>query len=124
MSQFGGGSMASAVSRESISTCRAFDDPVPSDTVTFNDTEPGVPPSKPHSIERQVQHLLTSQPGMTFSSLVVRRFNNGVCIEGILESSEDADVCSLIRQIAGIDEVVNHLLVCRPASTKRVNKPH
>lgn len=66
----------------------------------------------PHVIERQVCRVLTSQPGLSFSGLVVRRLGDGVCLSGVLETSDDAtDVCGLARQVAGVNEVVNRLLV-------------
>jgi hypothetical protein len=66
----------------------------------------------PHVIERQVCRVLTSQPGLSFSGLVVRRLGNGVCLSGVVETSDDGtDVCGLARQVAGVDEVVNRLLV-------------
>jgi hypothetical protein len=100
-----------------------FDDPVPSDTALFCDTAV-MPTVKPHSIERQVQKTLLAQPNLKFTSLVVRRLRDGVCIEGIVEDSEDSDVCSLARQVAGVNRVVNHLLVHRPEPATRPNKPH
>lgn len=101
----------------------SFDDPVPSDTALFCDTAV-LPAIKPHSIERQVQKTLLSQPNLKFTSLVVRRMRDGVCIEGIVEDAADSDVCSLARQVAGVNRVVNHLLVQRPAPVARPNKPH
>lgn len=66
----------------------------------------------PHAIERQVCRVLTSQPGLSFSSLVVRRLGDGVCLSGVVESTDDpADVCRLARQVSGVNEVVNRLLV-------------
>ena len=66
----------------------------------------------PHSVEREVRKVLVSQPGLNFSSLVVRRMRDGVCLTGVVESmSCDTDVCGLVRQVAGVSEVVNRLLV-------------
>lgn len=100
------------------STVVAFDDPVPSDTVILEDTVRTSSGSSPHVIERQVQQMLASQPDLCFSSLVVRRLRDGVCIEGILESGSDTEVCLLARQVAGVNEVVNHLLVRHPRSPR------
>lgn len=91
----------------------SFDDPVPSDSDTVVMTDTVVAPPKPHSLERQVQIKLLAQPDLKFSSLVVRRTIDGVCLEGILESG-DPDVCSLAQQVAGVNRVINHLLVRRP----------
>lgn len=65
-----------------------------------------------HSVEREVQRVLTSQPGLTVSNLVVRRIRDGVCLTGVIESmADDTDVCGLVRRTAGVNEVINRLLV-------------
>jgi hypothetical protein len=65
-----------------------------------------------HRLERDVQRWLLNQPGLQFSSLVIRRVQNGVCLEGVLETTEpDADICSMVRRVAGVSEVLNHLVV-------------
>jgi hypothetical protein len=65
----------------------------------------------PHGLEQAVHRRLRAQPGLRFASLVIRRIPNGVCLEGVLESDADQDVCHLARSIAGVDEVLNHLVV-------------
>ena len=68
----------------------------------------------PHWIEFEVHNRLTSVPGLHFSSLVIRRIQNGVCLEGVLESDEDdTDVCDVARSVAGVESVLNHLVVRR-----------
>jgi len=69
----------------------------------------------PHRLEHAVQRRLLSHPELRFSSLVIRRIPNGVCLEGVVESSGDLDVGNLARTVAGVDEVLNHLVVRRPA---------
>ena len=65
-----------------------------------------------HRIEQRVQQLLLSDPSLNFSTLVVRRIADGVCLEGVLEVEASAtDVCSLARQVAGVEQVLNHLVV-------------
>jgi hypothetical protein len=85
----------------------AFDDPVPADSGIFRD----VAPSRAHSIERQVQRKLLASPGLHFSSLVVRRMPDGICLEGVLTASDGSDVCSVAQQVEGVTRVLNHLLV-------------
>ena len=68
-----------------------------------------------HRIEEKVQRELLGQAGLQFSSLVVRRVANGVCLEGVLEA-DDADgaslsISGLARRVAGVQEVLNHLVV-------------
>jgi len=85
----------------------AFDDPVPADSGILRD----LTPNRSHAIERQVQRKLLAHPHLRFSSLVVRRTRNGVCLEGVLTSAGGPDVCSVARQVEGVQEVLNHLLV-------------
>jgi hypothetical protein len=68
----------------------------------------------PHGLEKAVHRRLRAQPGLRFASLVIRRIPNGVCLEGVLESDADQDVCNLARSVAGVDEVLNHLVVRQP----------
>lgn len=66
----------------------------------------------PHQVEREVQRELMSHPGLHFSSLVVRRLDNGVCLQGVLEvEGDEPDVCSLAQRVAGVQQVLNHLVV-------------
>jgi hypothetical protein len=58
-----------------------------------------------------VQRYLLSHPDLRFSTLVIRRIPNGVCLEGVLESSANLDICGLARSVAGVNEVLNHLVV-------------
>ena len=85
----------------------AFDDPVPADSGIFRDLSP----NRSHTIERQVQRKLLAHPDLHFASLVVRRTRTGVCLEGVLTSADGPDVCTLARQVEGVQEVLNHLLV-------------
>jgi hypothetical protein len=85
----------------------AFDDPVPADSGIFRD----LAPCFAHSVERQVQRKLLAQPNLSFSSLVVRRMPDGICLEGIITSTDGSDVCSLAKQVEGVNRVLNHLLV-------------
>lgn len=94
----------------------AFDDPVPADSGVMRDASP----SGAHSVERQVQRKLLANPSLRFSSLVVRRMPDGICLEGVLTANEGADVCSLARQVEGVSRVLNHLLVQGPASASRI----
>jgi hypothetical protein len=97
----------------------AFDDPVPSDpclfldTATCSDTQPA---GNLHAIERRVMKFLLAQPELRFSSLTVRRTKEGVCLDGVLESTLGVDVAEMVRQIDGVGQVYNHL-VTRPRAT-------
>ena len=65
----------------------------------------------PHRLEQAVQRHLLSHPKLRFSTLVIRRIPNGVCLQGVLEDSVDLDICSLARSVAGVNEVLNRLVV-------------
>lgn len=67
----------------------------------------------PHQLELDVRRALLSEDGLDIASLVVRRLNNGVCLEGVIRvNGDDVDVCKAVRRLAGVGEVVNHLVVC------------
>ncbi len=66
-----------------------------------------------HAIETRVRRELLSSSQLSVSSLVVRRMPNGVCLEGIVKVHDDSvDVDAVVKQISGVEEVRNHLLVC------------
>ena len=72
----------------------------------------------PHRIEEDVQRELLGHAGLKFSSLVVRRIRNGVCLEGVLEADDDApDVGTLAQTVVGVEEVLNHLVVRHQGET-------
>ena len=75
-------------------------------------------------LETDVRRALNAANGLDIGSLVVRRLPNGICLEGVIRvSSDDFDVCGAVREIEGVGEIVNHLVVCwncpQPASTVR-----
>ena len=66
----------------------------------------------PHQVEQEVRHALLSQPNLHFSSLVVRRIADGVCLQGILQMDAGSpDVCSIAQRVSGVNCVLNHLLI-------------
>ena len=69
----------------------------------------------PHSIEEAVLRRLREQPDLRFSSLVIRRIKDGVCVEGVLETDDTCpDLCSLAREVAGVEQVLNRLIIRKP----------
>ncbi len=81
--------------------------------------ESDVAVAPPHHLERAVSKTLRDQPEMQFSSLVIRRLDNGVCLEGVLEVDDEVpDVCSLVRAVAGVNHVVNRLVIRRRSPCK------
>lgn len=68
--------------------------------------------TRPHLVELDVQRALLAHPRLRFSSLVVRRIDNGVCLQGVLETDEDTpDVCSIAQRVAGVTQVLNRLVL-------------
>ncbi|MSR57256.1 MAG: BON domain-containing protein [Planctomycetaceae bacterium] len=66
----------------------------------------------PHRIEQDVRRVLLSQPSLHFSSLVVRRIDDGVCLQGVLEADDEApDVCGIAQRVEGVRQVLNRLLI-------------
>lgn len=66
----------------------------------------------PHRLEQDVRNRLMEEPSLNFTSLVVRRLRDGLCLEGVLETDDDTDnVTSLVRSICGATQVLNHLVV-------------
>ncbi len=73
----------------------------------------------PHQIEQDVQRYLLAHPELCFSSLVVRRVRNGVCLEGVVEASHSSpDVAGLAQRVAGVESVLNHLVVQRASAAQ------
>ena len=100
-----------ALGSSNDSTICAFDDPVPAGSAVAV-VEPGCCKSQPHGIEKEVQRTIARQPGIQILSLTVRRLEDGVCLDGTLETDRPCpDFVDLLRQIAGIKKVVNRLRV-------------
>ena len=77
----------------------------PDDSVLFH----------PHRLEQDIRNQLMSESNLNFTSLVVRRINNGVCLEGVLETDDDScDVENVVRRVADVQNVLNCLVVRRP----------
>ena len=90
----------------------ALDDPVPSGSCIAAVASEQCP-DQPHDVETEVQRMLLGAPELEFTSLVVRRVPQGVCLEGVLHAPATSnDVADLVRTVAGVDVVINHLLVC------------
>ena len=102
----------------------ALDDPVPSGSSTTI-VAPDFVDGPLHAIETAVRKQLCSQEGVCFKELVVRRVQDGVCLEGVMQIDDDyPDVTDLVRQIAGVDKVINHLLILPlTASMSDVEEP-
>ncbi len=68
--------------------------------------------SETHEYERDIQRRLLETPGLRFSSLIVRRLDNGICVQGVLEmSGPHLDIGKIVRDISGAENVVNQVLV-------------
>lgn len=74
----------------------------------------------PHRLEQDVRNRLMSESNLNFTSLVVRRIDDGVCLEGVLETDDDStDIEHLVRRVAGVQRVINCVLVRRPHKLPR-----
>lgn len=90
----------------------ALDDPVPSGS-WIAVVEPEHCVDQPHDVEAEVQRVLLGTPDLDFTSLVVRRVPQGVCLEGVVHSTRPSkDVADLARTVKGVEVVINHLLMC------------
>jgi hypothetical protein len=98
----------------------SWDDPVPSVPMS---TTVSAAPVVSHEIECEVQRRLLDEPGLHFSSLVIRRVNDGVCIQGVLETETGSpDLSRLARQVSGVKRVIDQVVVrnVAPASDVRL----
>lgn len=77
----------------------------PDDSVLFH----------PHRFEQDIRHQLMCEPNLNFTSLTVRRIQDGVFLEGILETDDEAaDIESLVRRVSGVQRVLNSVVIRRP----------
>ena len=67
----------------------------------------------PHRLEQDVRNRLMAEPSLHFTSLVVRRVRDGLCLEGVLEADDSYDVSALVRRVCGAALVLNHLVIHR-----------
>jgi len=68
-----------------------------------------------HHIECDVRRRLMTHPSLSFTSLVIRRIRDGVCLQGVLETPADPDeIRRLATQVDGVDRVLNRLVQHRP----------
>lgn len=65
----------------------------------------------PHRLEQEVRNRLMSEPSLNFTSLVVRRVRDALCLNGVLEVDDEVDVGLLVRSVCGATPVLNHLVV-------------
>lgn len=70
--------------------------------------------SLPHVTELQVQRQLLAHEEWSFQSLVVHRMRDGICLQGVVqgdEGTDTAEICDLARKVAGVSNVINHLVL-------------
>ncbi len=73
----------------------------------------------PHRLEQDVRNRLMEEPSLNFTSLVVRRVRDGLCLEGVLEADDEVDASTLVRHVCGATQVLNHLVVHRTRELPR-----
>jgi hypothetical protein len=67
-----------------------------------------------HVTELQVQRELLACEKWLFQSLVVHRMRDGICLQGVVQGNDLADateICDLAREVAGVSNVINHLVL-------------
>ena len=102
-------SVATPPVAETVSVVESFAEHLDSPTVLV---------SSPHEIEYEVQRRLQSHPALKFSRLHVHRCQEGICLEGFLESNEyEINLCDVVRGIHGVTGVINHIVLTRPRSS-------
>lgn len=69
--------------------------------------------SPAHQLEIDVQRVLLELAGVSFSSLRVHRLADGICLTGTVRCPREAieKVPTIAAQVAGVDRVLNHLVV-------------
>lgn len=66
-------------------------------------------------LERAVRQKLISDPDVSISSLTVRQIEGGVCLDGVIEVSDDLpDIERLVRNAVGVERVLNRLVMRPP----------
>ena len=66
-----------------------------------------------HDVESDIRRNLLAAPGVTVSSLVVRRVPNGICLQGVIHYEDDSfDISSAVRELTGVRDVVNQMVEC------------
>ena len=94
-------------------------EPVPAvETLTENLDAPVAVAHSPHEVEYEVQRRLQNHPDLKFSRLQVHRCEQGICLEGFLESNEyEIDLCDVVRSVEGVTGVLNRVVLSRPGSS-------
>lgn len=68
----------------------------------------------PHRLEQDVRNRLMEEPNLHFTSLVVRRLQDGLYLEGVVETDDETDdVALLVRHLCGVSNVRNNLVIHR-----------
>ncbi|MDB5387816.1 MAG: hypothetical protein JWM11_3462 [Planctomycetaceae bacterium] len=70
-----------------------------------------------HEVEQNVWRELQQASGGHFSSLIVRRLHDGVCLQGVLETEDEKfmdGVDTLVKRVACVNRVLNQLVVRGP----------
>ena len=102
-------SVATPIVAETVSVVESFTEHLDS---------PAVLVPSPHEIEYEVQRRLQSHPALKFSRLHVHRCQEGICLEGFLESNEyEIDLCDVVRSVEGVTGVLNRVVLTRPGSS-------
>ncbi len=100
-----------------LSDAKTVEEPVCCDTLVLSPVDSVM--LHPHRLEQEVRNRLMAEPSLNFTSLVVRRVRDGLCLEGVLEADDSDDVSTLVRRVCGATPVLNHLVVHRTRELPR-----
>lgn len=77
-----------------------------------------------HDVEFRIRQKLDSELASSFSSVSVRQLEGGICLEGVLETSDQLrDVERLVQSVARVDRILNRLTVRPPEKARPPEKP-
>lgn len=93
------------------------DDPACCDTLVLSPDDSVL--LHPHRLEQDVRNRLMEEPSLNFTSLVVRRVRDGLCLEGVLEADDTDELITLVGRICGATPVLNHLVIHRTRELPR-----
>jgi osmotically-inducible protein OsmY len=76
----------------------------------------------PHRLEQDIRHQLMYESNLNFTSLVVRRLQDGVLLEGVLEldaEDDSTDIVDMVRRASGVQRVLNSVVIRRTRELPR-----
>ena len=65
-----------------------------------------------HTTELDIQRRLLTEADCKFHSLVVHRFRDGICLQGVVNGNaeEAKKICRIAEEVAGVGKIINRLI--------------